>query len=81
MSHNFAQIWLEIGRKSDDFRPEKKAPGLSGFWDQASDGPGLAKKGRAGRAYKARPIATIGLCLVEIIHVYLLSIWFTVGNR
>ena len=51
MSHNFAQIRPEIGRKSADFRPEK-SPGLFG-----SGGPGLAKKGRAGRAFKARPEA------------------------
>ena len=56
MSHNFAQIWPEIGRKSADFRPEKspRAFGLfgSGF---GRAGPGKNGSGRAG--FQARPEA------------------------
>ena len=56
MSHNFAQIRPEIGRKSDDFRHEKNArafgPFGSGF---GRAGPG--QNGPGGRAFKARPEA------------------------
>ena len=51
-------ILPKFGRKSVENQPifgPKKAPGLSGFLDRASGGPGLAKMGRAGRAFKPGP--------------------------
>ena len=51
-------ILPKFSRKSVEIRPifgPKKARGLSGFLDRASGGPGLAKMGRAGRAFKPGP--------------------------
>ena len=51
-------ILPKFGQKSFENRPifgPKKAPGLSGFLDRASGGPGLAKMGQAGQAFKPGP--------------------------
>ena len=51
-------ILPKFGRKSVENQPifgPKKAPGLSGFLDRASGGPGLAKARRAGGLYKPGP--------------------------
>ena len=46
MSYNFAQIRLEISRKSADIRPKIKPPGFQAFWTGLRAGPcGLSRPG------------------------------------